>query len=328
MSKGINRRQFIAGASLVTLSAITGVGTNISFAKEPIKRVGGPKLKISLNAYSFAKLLNDYNKTGKGMSLFDLLDFCAKYNFDAVDATAYYFPGYPEKLPPDSFIYEFKRRAFELGLDISGTGVRNHFTVADKKIRAESVQHIKDWIEVAAKLGAPVIRVFADTQKRGLSWNSPEVAGNATREEVEEWIAENLHECAEHGKKYGVIVGVQNHGDFLKTADDLISLIKHVDSDWCGAIVDTGYFKTEDPYIDMAKAAPYAVNWQIKTSPFGQDSDIHIDLKRLIKIIKDSGYRGYLPIETLARRNGNIAYNPYEEVPKFLNELREAIEKY
>ena len=49
----------------------------------------------------------------------------------------------------------------------------------------------------------------------------------------EEWIAADIRECADHAAKYGVLIGVQNHGDFIKTADNLISLIKRVDSPWC-----------------------------------------------------------------------------------------------
>jgi sugar phosphate isomerase/epimerase len=319
----MNRRHFIQRASLLSIAAASGgVGTAFAMAKDPIKRSGGSKLKMSLNAYSFSKLLNDYKKGAGGISLFELLDFCAKNNFDAVDATGYFFPGYPEKLPTDEFINEFKRRAFELGLDISGTGVRNNFTLPDKASRAADVKHIKDWVEVAAKMGAPVLRVFADTQKKGQTWKT--VAPDNTRQQVEDWITENLQECAEHGKKFGVIIGVQNHGDFLQTSDNLLSLIKRVDSDWCGPIVDTGYFISKDPYEDMANVAPFAVNWQVKTSPFGADSPVKTDLKRLIGIIRDSGYRGYIPIETLSIKGQ--PYDPFDLVPKFLKQVREAVE--
>jgi len=143
---------------------------------------------------------------------------------------------------------------------------------------------------------------------------------------VEEWIAAEIRGCAEHAAKYGVIIGVQNHGDFLKTADDLIALIKRIDSPWCGAIVDTGYFKAADPYVEMEKAAPYAVNWQIKQSPLGveKEAEAPTDLKRLLKIIRGCGYRGYLPIETLSPRGGGN-YDPYKVVPKFLAEVRQAM---
>jgi sugar phosphate isomerase/epimerase len=317
-----NRRNFLKQASLLPLCAAAGVPLNNTLAAlSPIRRVGGPKLKVALNAYSFSKDLNDHIKgRGAGMSLFDLLDFCAENNFDAVDATGYFFPGYP-RAPEDSYINDFKRRAFQLGLDISGTGVRNNFTSPDAASRAADVQHIKEWVEVAAKLGAPVLRVFADTQRRRMTWD--QLAKGRTWDEVAAWIAANLKECAEHGKKYGVIIGVQNHGDFVKTGEQHIKLLKLVDSEWCGAIVDTGYYMTKNPYEDMAAVTPYAVNWQVKESPFGAESEVRTDLQRLLRLIRAGGYRGYLPIETLSTPGRE--YVPRERVPKFLKEVQDAI---
>ena len=324
-----SRREFIKhNISLALAAAGAGIaGSNIaSAAVEPIKRLGGPMLKVSLNAYSFAKLLNDHAQgRGKGMSLVELLEFCAEHDFDGCDVTGYYFPGYRDrKLPDDKLVFELKRRAFDLGLGISGTGVGNNFTTADAAARAKDVEWIKQWAEVAAKLGAPVLRVFADTQMRAQTWET--VSNGAKRDEVEAWIADDIRACAEHAGKFGVIIGVQNHGDFLKTADNLISLISRVNSPWCGAIVDTGYFKAPDPYAEMAKAAPYAVKWQVKQSPEGVENEASAptDLKRLLKIVRTSGYRGYLPIETLSPRGGGN-YDPYNVVPVFLKQLREAI---
>lgn len=182
---------------------------------------------------------------------------------------------------------------------------------------------MKHTVEMAAKIGAPVVRVFADTQMRAQTWET--VSNGAKRDEVEQWIAEEIRGCAEHGAKYGVFIGVQNHGDFIKTADDLISLLRRVDSPWCGAIVDRGYFKAADPYAEIAKAAPYAVNWQIKQSPLcvEKEAEAPRDLKRLIRIVRASGYRGYLPIETLSPRGGTgPAYDPFAVGPKFLAEVR------
>jgi sugar phosphate isomerase/epimerase len=317
-----SRRNFLKSASALAIGAAAGMTPALpAFAQEPIARIGGPNLKVSLNAYSFSKLLNDQvKKRGPGISLMDLLEFCAKNNFDGLDPTGYFFPTYPE-VPKDDYVNTFKRRAFELGIGISGTGVRNNFTTGDQAVRAASIQHIKEWVEVAARLGAPVLRVFADTQMRAMTWH--DVAQGATREQVQDWIVAALKDCAQHGGKYGVIIGVQNHGDFLQTGDQLLALIKAVDSPWCGAIVDTGYFKTPDPYIDMAKVAPYAVNWQIKQSPFGEESDQTTDLVRLIQIVRASGYRGYLPIETLSPKNK--IYDPFTVVPAFLKQLRNAI---
>ncbi|MDD4192068.1 MAG: alpha/beta fold hydrolase, partial [Mangrovibacterium sp.] len=113
------------------------------------------KLKTSLNAYSF----NSPLMQGE-MKLDDLLEYCAANQFDAVDLTAYYFPGYPQ-VPSDAYLYHIKQKAFRLGLEISGTGVRNDFTDPDPAIRRAGVELVKDWILAAEKLGAPVIRVFS-----------------------------------------------------------------------------------------------------------------------------------------------------------------------
>jgi sugar phosphate isomerase/epimerase len=314
---------FIAVVCMMTIATVP------AFAQKPFQRTGDSYVKTSLNAFSFSKMLNYYNKTQKkdsGMSMIDLLDYAAKQNFDAVDLTGYFFPGYPQ-LPSDEFINTIKRRAFQLGLDISGTGVRNDFAINDAEKRAADVKHVKEWIDVAVKLGAPVVRVFAGNVPKGLEkkWDS-----------IGHYMAAALKECAEYGKQRGVLIGVQNHGDFLKTADDCIRLLKMVDSDWCGLIVDTGYFISDDPYVDIEKVMPYAVNFQVKESPFGVLSRVHIDMKRLIKIVHNSGYRGYLPIETLGDKvkKGeplpDVPFRPYEpfkQVPALLQELRAAIQQ-
>jgi len=313
MDNKLNRRDLIKSSFLLPLCAATNIepGGVSALAQTPIKRVGGSKLKTSLNAYSFSKALNDYNKSrGPGMSLFDLLDFCAQHNFDAVDPTGYFFPGYPA-VPSDSFINEFKLRAFHLGLGISGTGVRNNFATPDKEARAADVRHVKEWIEVAAKMGAPVIRVFAGTEPEGHPWD-----------EVASWMVEDLKECVEVGKEFGVIVGIQNHWDFLKTSAQVIKIVKMVDSEWFGVIVDTGYF-WQGTYDDIAAVTPYAVNWQIKEKLLGKESDVYVDMKRLIGIIRDGGYRGYIPIETLSVPDEE--YDPKVRAAELLRKLRDAL---
>ena len=317
MKSSIRRRDFLKTAALLPLAGA------VSPAQTPAKPAVRSTLKVSLNAYSFNKLMNDASKKrGPGATLVQVLEFAAKTGFEGFDPTGYYFPGYPTR-PSDDYVDNLKRRAAELGLGISGTGVRNNFTTADESMRKSGVSHIKEWVEVAARLGAPVVRVFADTQMRAETWET--VSKGATRAQVQAWIAAALRECADHGKKFGVRIGVQNHGDFLKTGQELIDLIQATGSDWCGPIVDTGYFKTPDPYSDMALVAPHALNWQLKQSPFGEDSEVPTDLVRLMTIVRKSGYSGYLPIETLGPRGKE--YDPYTVVPAFLKQVREAIAK-
>jgi sugar phosphate isomerase/epimerase len=313
-----SRRGFLNQAAFLPFVAPAGFA---STSLAPIKRTGGSHLKTSLNAYSFVELLTVHAKdASKGLDLFQVCEFCARHDFDGVDLTGYFFPDYP-KAPDDGYIFRLKRHAFDLGLGISGTGVRNDFTTADRSVRAEGVQRIKTWIEVAAKLGAPVIRAFADSQPPFRSWQ--EAAGNAPRDQVEAWVADSLRDCAEHGKQFGVVVGVQNHGDFISTGAAHRSLLQRVDHEWCAALVDTGKYLTDDPYAEIAMMAPYAANWQIKETTASTVAAPRTDMKRLLTIIRQSGYRGYLPIETLAM--GRPGYDSFVAVPAMLAELREAI---
>jgi sugar phosphate isomerase/epimerase len=140
-------------------------------------------------------------------------------------------------------------------------------------------------------------------------------------------MVDELKKCVEHGEKYGVLIGIQNHGDTLKTADDVLKIVKKVDSPWFGVIVDTGYFLSPDPYQDIARVLPHAVNWQIKEKVDGAAGHSKTDLKRLLKIIRDAGYRGYLPIETLSVKGGTETYDPRARVTQLLKELREAMKE-
>ena len=155
MTTKLTRRDFFKGASILPL-ALAGAGMKglPAFADEPASAKQPETLKVALNAYSFSKLLNDSVKNrGGSVTLVKVLEFAAQQKCEGFDPTGYFFPGYP-KVPSDEYVNEFKRRAADLGIGISGTGVRNNFTTADKEIRAASVQHIKEWVEVAARLGA------------------------------------------------------------------------------------------------------------------------------------------------------------------------------
>ena len=269
-------------------------------------------IKLALNAYSFNDVL-----TGKGqkdnkptLTLPELLDWCATQNIEAVDLTGYYFPGYPE-VPTDEYIYELKRKAFKLGIDISGTGIRNNFASPDPAVRAADVARAKQWIIVAEKLGAPVIRLFAGEIPKGYEDKWDEVAG---------WMVACYKECAAFGEKHGVIIGIQNHGDMIKTAEQHIKIWKAVNSKWAGLIVDTGNYKVADPYVDIAAVIPYACNWQVKESVFEVGSPIKIDMNRFMKIMKNSGYRGYLPVETLVGKSKT--YDPFALVSEMIKKLK------
>ncbi len=304
MENSKSRRKFLK--TMIAAPAIATLGTTpfLLNAATP-KGTFSHKFKTSLNVYSFNSLLRD----GK-IDLFDILDFCAEQNFDAVDPTGYYFPGYPE-VPSDDFMRKFKKQAFLLGLDISGTGVRNNFTVPDSAARNADIVVIKKWIEAAAKMGIPNVRIFGGKSDHD----------GYSRDQVFEWMAKDVKECCDYGKKYGVIIAIQNHNDFFKTADDVHRIFKMVDSEWLGLNLDIGSYRQSDPYKEIKETLKYAVTWQVKENIYVEGKVEPTDLVKLLKIIKKGGYRGYLPIETLG------AGDPYKKVPVMLEKMRDAMTK-
>ncbi len=256
-------------------------------------------LKTSLNAYSFNKLLKE-----ESMSVDELLVFCSEAHFDGLDLTGYYLSGYP--IPPsDEYIYRIKKKAHKLGLDINGTGIRNDFTNPDAKKREESLQQVKQWIEVAAKLGAPVLRVFA---------GHSDYSGY-NRKDVLKWVVGGLQSSAKYGSEHGVIIAMQNHNAFVKTPKQTLEIIEAVNSDWFGLVLDIGSYREGDLYADIESMIPYAVSWQIKELVHNHGKQETVNLERLIKMIKKSNYQGYLPIETFGDTNFK------ERVVNFLRKL-------
>jgi sugar phosphate isomerase/epimerase len=297
----IPRRHFIQGLGGLAAAAAAYLALpRAAQADTRVVRTAGQRLKLSLNAYSF----NGPLRAGT-MTLDDVIRFCAEQGVDGLDATGYYMPGYP-KVPDDDYIYALKRTAFVNGVSISGTGARNDFSTPDAAARKADVQLVKSWIEVASKLGAPVLRIFS----------GKEVPAGHTFDEVLAWMASDVKECADHGRKHGVMVGLQPHADFLQTAEQTIRLVNAVNSDWFGVILDIGSLQQGDPYAEIEKLMPYAVSWQVKEMVTSGKTTMPVDLKRLKGLIDRGGYRGFLPIESLYAKNSS------EGVAKFVAQVK------
>lgn len=288
-----NRRNFLTALPAISLARAVPFTDDITTKK-------GTRFRLSLNAYSFNDMLMK-----KKISKDELLEFCANTGFDAVDMTGYYFSSYPET-PSDAEIFDFKRKAHALGIEISGTGVRNEFSYSDSNALAKEIDTVLRWIEVAAKMGAPVLRIFTAKQ----------YSTGDERKRVNDRILFALNKCLEKAAAHGIILGIQNHNDFLRTADECHALIGAINSPWLGLVVDTGNFIATDPYEEIRKSLPLAVNWQVKEKLLINGVQTRMDLKRLCSIIQSSNYKGNIPIETLGMND------PLNEVPVFYDKVK------
>ena len=243
-------------------------------------------IKIALNFYSFNTPLTEGSETMESV-----IDYAASIGYAALDITGYYFGNYPE-VPSDSEIFRIKRRAFRRGIQICGTGVRNDFTLADPSALEKEKQLVKDWIIVAAKLGASTLRIFAGNGvPQGSTWHETAVR-----------VASAIDECAEVAARHGIVIAVQNHNDFLKTASDVENLFSLIRSDAVGLMLDIGSYRS-DPYREIEQTVEYAVTWQVKETVFINGEETKTDLRRVMDIIRRKGYCGYVPVEIIGKGN-------------------------
>ena len=290
MNKQPSRRKFVktvtAGMPLISGA---GIGSVINKTAITAPKTQGP-LKLSCNLYSFNEPL-----VSKQMTLEQVLEFCSEVGFDAVDPTGYYFPGYPA-VPSDSYIYAIKRKAFRLGLDISGTGVRNDFTLPDPASRRAEIDLVKKWIDVAAKLDAPILRIFSGKS----------VPTGHTRQAVTNWMVDAIGECVTYGAKQGVMLGLQNHADFIETSDHILDILQKVNSEWLAVNLDIGSFRIGDPYAQIANVAPQAATWQIKENLYVDGKEVVTDLSKIVRIVRESA----IGATSLSKRSAKVTHEP------------------
>jgi hypothetical protein len=287
---------------------------------------------LSLQSFSFHETLCD-GAAGKpgGLSAFEFVEWAAAQDVAGVEIAMYYFPGYhdgalpPSLAPAVTQAGRIRKKCKDYGLAITGTGIKNDFTRRDRADRELDVARTKAWIEVAAALGAPLVRVFSGFVPEGYEDRWDETA---------RWMADCFARVAEYGKTFGVKVGVQNHGDSLATAEQVLTVMKMVAHDNFGVVDDTGFFRPRnahsgtgyDWYADIAAVLPYAINFLVKNRPGGRESRLPMDLHRLFTILRSSTYRGPVTVEYLLSSAEAKSYAPAVRVPQFLAQVRRTLD--
>ena len=254
-------------------------------------------MKISCAAYSFRQ----YLQSGE-MSLEDFIRKGYEMGLDGVELTSYYFP-----TTEQGFLKGLKRAALAYGLDIAGAAIGGSFAQPEEA-RAGQVALAREWVDVSVTLGAPLLRVFAGPVPEG-----------HTEEEARAWCIAGLREAVEYAEGKGVVLALENHGGITATFEQVRQLVEGVGSDWLRVNLDVGNYHT-DPYREIAQTTPYAVTTHAKTQ--GRDvSGQHflLDHPRILQILRERGYKGYLSIEYEA------AEDPLLAVPRFASYLKSLV---
>lgn len=301
-----SRRRFL-GSSALTACA-TAVGhTTASFASaDPPARQGKPLLRLSLAGYSFHRLMARRGTPEEiaraQMTLEKFIQFCADQKLAATELTGYYFP----KTVTSEYLLGLRSLLHRQGLSVSATAIGNDFCLPPGDARDRQLAECREWIDYAAILGAPAIRIFAGNVPRGDS-----------EEAAIERCAAGINESLRYAATKGVFLALENHGGITSTPAQMLKIIEQVDdSDWFGVNFDSGNFQTDDPYADLAKIAPWAVNAQIKASVSIGGQKQPADFARITGILRDAGYRGFVALEY------EESESPFTEIPRILDLLR------
>jgi sugar phosphate isomerase/epimerase len=283
-------------------SAVAGLAlTSTAAAIDPIRRPGKPHIRLSIAGYSYRKYL-DLKKPS--MTYDDFIDTAAAMDLDAVELTQYYFP---ETTP--AYLAHLKGHCTRLGLDISGTAINNNFCTSDPAKLKEQHKHVRDWVEHTSRLGGKTVRIFSGGVDKG-----------DTEDKARARCVEAIQEACEFAGKHGIYLALENHGGISTTIDQILRLVKEVKHDWFGVNLDTGNFRSPDPYADLVRLAPYAIVVQLKTEiqRTGQKKE-DSDLPRLIGILRDAHYRGYVALEYEADEE------PKSAIPRHIEALQKLV---
>ncbi|WNJ21590.1 sugar phosphate isomerase/epimerase family protein [Pontibacter sp. G13] len=244
---------------------------------------------ISLAQWSLHKELFD----GK----MDNLDFpmIAQKEF-GISAVEYVNQFFKDKAQDDAYLQELNKRASDHGVQnvlimIDGEG---HLGATDEAERIKAVENHYRWVEAAKKLGCHSIRVNA--------------AGKGTAEEVQAAAVDGLGRLSTFAQDFGLNVIVENHGGYSSNGEWLSGTIGQVGMDNCGTLPDFGNFcitrgedgcdDEYDRYLGLQQLMPFAKGVSAKSHDFDeQGNEIHTDYAKMLQLVKDAGYTGYIGVE-------------------------------
>ena len=273
-----HRRQFLgqllAGSATVAASALLA---RTALGDKPASK--SPLFKISLAGWSLHKAIF----AGK----VDHLDFAKVASQElGIDAVEYVNQFFKDKARDMKYLGELKERAADLGVKSLLIMVDREGRLGDpdKGKRTQAVENHYKWVEAAKFLGCHSLRVNA--------------ASGGSYDEQLKLAADGLRQLSEFAAKHGLNVIVENHGGLSSNGKWLAAVMERVDLPNCGTLPDFGNFGDYDRYLGVKETMPFAKAVSAKSHDFDEKgNEVHTDYPRMMKIVLDAGFHGYVGIE-------------------------------
>ncbi len=292
----LSRRDLLSTAGLTIAGSTVAYGAG---APAEDRRGHCKNVQLSMAAYS----RRDDLTSGK-MDLFQFIDWCADLDLAGTELTSYYF----KKNFDAPYLHDLRHRAFSKGVTVSGTAIRNNFCMPPGPEKDKEIAQVKQWIDYAAELCAPHIRIFGGDLPKG----ADKAAGL-------QWVADGIKAVLPHAAEKGIVLGLENHGGITLQVEDHLAICDKVGPNpWFGINWDNGGYQT-NAYEGLAKAAPRAVNVQLKVAtpgPGGRDEPT--DFLKIRQILEKAGYKGWIALEYEAKED------PVQAIPNQIAKIKEA----
>ena len=285
--RNVGRRGFLQGAAAAAMAA--GLGGRIALAADPCGKPEAGKIgdyKISLAQWSLHRALRDPNS---GITNLDFPEVAReKYGIEAVEFVNQFFM---DKARDDAYLKQLKKRADDHGVRcvlIMCDGAPD-MSSPEAATREKAVEFHRAWVDAAAALGCGAIRI-----NTGEHYSPTDVGA----------ISESCRKLSEYGDTKKINVICENHGGPSSNPDAMVALMKAVDHPRFGTLPDFGNFPKKDGkyaldvYEAIARMMPYAKGVSAKSYDFDADGrEKTLDYARILKIVTDAGYHGYVGIE-------------------------------
>lgn len=286
MLNQFDRRRFLeTSAAFASLALSARLSSGFGPIQHPKKEDSDKEwFKISLAEWSLHRSIN----AGK----LNNLDFprVAREEF-GIDAVEYVNSFFKTEVNDPAYMEQLKQRCADVGVKsllimVDGEG---DLGAADNAVRKKAVQNHQRWLEAARFLGCHSIRVNA--------------ASSGSYEEQAKLAADGLSQLAEAATEFQLNVIVENHGGLSSNGAWLANVIATVDMDNCGTLPDFGNFQIRqnewyDRYQGVQELMPFAKAVSAKSYDFDEaGNDSKTDYMKMLKIVKDAGYRGHVGIE-------------------------------
>lgn len=269
----MNRRHLLKSAAI-------GAGLSSLPWKSSAQKAGDDWLTFAVQQYTFNKQL----RSGE----LSMLDYPSTVVGGTGIKALEYFNGHMEDKAGDkTFFNEVRKRCDDLGVVNTMMLCRSKpaLDAADPAERQAAIEGYRPWIEAMKILGGDYIRV--------------DVRSGGDPEEQKKYAVDGLKAlCAVAASDYEMGIVVENHGGHSGNGKWVAEVMKAVDLENCGTLPDFQNFKDYDPYLGVEEMMPWAKIVCAKSKAFDDEgNEVNVDYGRMLKIVRDSGFTGYIGIE-------------------------------